>query len=67
MEAYKCDRCFNYFTDKSELVVNTANSSYRSIKIKAGVLSTSYLDLCPKCQNSLKHWLQNPVIDEGRE
>lgn len=70
MNAYQCDRCFKFFSyygslNPEDTVITTARRSYRYVKIKYGIGSDIvFFDLCPSCVKSLKHWFQNPYIDE---
>lgn len=73
MNAYQCDRCFKFFTIEGvrkpeDTVITTARRSYRYVRIKYGIATdTCLFDLCPSCEKSLKHWFQNPYIDEEKK
>ena len=62
MEAYKCDRCHEFFTKCDELLVTTVRMSYRRISIKYGQVERRDFDLCPFCKAQLKYWLENPCV-----
>lgn len=72
MRLHKCDRCGAIIEDhkKDKNIFDTIKSittyeiTYEITKYVDGVLE-SYLDLCEKCHNDLKEWLNVPTEDIG--
>lgn len=65
MNAYKCDRCHEFYTDNPEMTVNTVRCTYRGMHITSTSLSTGRLDLCPKCKKSFSHWFL-AIVEEAK-
>jgi hypothetical protein len=69
MNAYKCDRCGNFYVpdireDNDDSFKITMVRIYDSGKKNAVVSENKDFDLCPRCAGSLSYWL-NRTESEG--
>ena len=60
MQAYKCDRCGRYYSDKAERTVVLCSTLQLNDMTMTGtgeILYKNSKDLCPVCQDQLERWL----------
>lgn len=70
MDAKKCDRCGNYYIEKSESNFNVLATAFiqaiapQLFKSKAQEEIEEIIDLCPACSRDLTGWLKGKKHDE---
>lgn len=70
MDAKKCDRCGNYYIDKSESNFNVLATAFiqaiapQLFKSKVQEKIEELIDLCPACSRDLTGWLKGKRHDE---
>lgn len=69
MNAFKCDRCQEYFSKQVVMSAMSVRCTYSNMYIGYGVACSGRLDLCPSCKKSFENWFCSAGLDkkEGDE
>ena len=64
MEAYKCDRCGEFYINSSTKIDHTTVRRLYLVQFESGSRPNKILDLCCNCKHDLDEWFNKFNIKE---